>query len=486
MGAQNTIKVIIMGENKSGKALKSFGQDLSTVHGRLSLFGKALASTFTGHFERAGKQFGALSKAGRITGGVFGFVTNMAGKVGAALPYVGAVAVGLVGAFTGVVLAVNSVIQAFGAWAGAALQMSQVTGMTTRDSSVLLGTFDLLGVNASKAGTSIAMFTKTLGGAQKGVKANAEAFKMLGINVKGLTAGAALPLVAAKLQGIKSASERAYIASKLFGRGWQSLTKYLLAGKKTLSDDTQKVKDLGLEMGPKAMRTFAAYHKAQTQMSLSWQAIKIAAGNALAPIASTFLNAISKWIIKNMPAIKSDFNTWAGLAEQLEKPLGQAASKIAAAITWLINPDHQKAVEQFFSKAIAGAEQFASQLSIIVSGLSAAMSLLKNFNSTPVTSHAGTLSHGTKALGGPTFGPTTGYLMTLHGRETVVSHKAPSSGLADLADSGLLGGGAPQFQNCTFNGAPPEAWLEAAYQHGRVRSSRGARRTARNFGMAYS
>jgi len=44
------------------------------------------------------------------------------------------------------------------------------------------------------------------------------------------------------------------------------------------------------------------------------------------------------------------------------------------------------------------------------------------------------------ALGGAFNGPTTGYPVTMHGRETIVAHRSPARGLADLAASGIGGG----------------------------------------------
>ena len=54
---------------------------------------------------------------------------------------------------------------------------------------------------------------------------------------------------------------------------------------------------------------------------------------------------------------------------------------------------------------------------------------------------AGQIRRQRRALGGPVNGPASGYPVVLHGRETVVAHNNPRRGLADLAASGIGGGG---------------------------------------------
>ena len=486
-GGTNKVKVEIIGDSKNAsKDLKRFGQDLSTLHGRLNLFGKALKDTFTGHFGKANKEFGALSKAGKITGGMFGFLTRTAAAAGAALPYVGAAAVGLIGALTGVYLGVNSCISAFATWAGAAATMSRITGMSTAASSDLLANFRLLDVDSSKASTSIAMLTKNLGGAQLGVKANVSAFKLLHINVKGLTAASALPMVASRLGQITSASERGYIASKLFGRSWKDLSRYLLQSKSSLAANTKFVKSLGLEMGPKSQKIFLAYQHAQAKMSLAWDAIKIHAGAALAPIATKYLAAISGWVASHMKKINTDFSTWATVVGKNLEPAMDAVGKYSGIIIgWLADPANQKKVQNFFSDACQAAGIFASLLSGIMSTLDAIGNAYKwltspggggtgDLKSTLANYHGGGGGGGTArrhALGGVFSSPHIG-LIGESGPEAIIPLSRPARAAQVMAEAGLS-----SAVNIYLDG-------NLIARHMAVHQRDASRRAARTFGLA--
>ena len=83
---------------------------------------------------------------------------------------------------------------------------------------------------------------------------------------------------------------------------------------------------------------------------------------------------------------------------------------------------------------------------------------------------------GSGALGAAVYAPTSGEPWTLHGRETVVSHKDPTIGLADLAKSGIIGtGGGSTVVNVYLDSEPIAARVE-------VRQAQRARIAARTQG----
>jgi uncharacterized membrane protein YgcG len=85
---------------------------------------------------------------------------------------------------------------------------------------------------------------------------------------------------------------------------------------------------------------------------------------------------------------------------------------------------------------------------------------------------------GSGAYGAAVFAPASGEPWTLHGRETVVAHKDPTIGLADLAKSGIIGtGGGSTVVNVYLDSEPIAARVE-------VRQAKRARVNARTKGLA--
>lgn len=103
-------------------------------------------------------------------------------------------------------------------YAGGLGELAQQAGVSTRALQEYAAVGVDIGLTNDDVVSSFARLSKALGEAQDGDKRLSDAFRQLGIDVRGLTAEDAMPKLIAAFEKIKSPTDQARLAADLFGR----------------------------------------------------------------------------------------------------------------------------------------------------------------------------------------------------------------------------------------------------------------------------
>lgn len=146
------------------------------------------------------------------------------------------------------------------------------------------------GVTVEQGDKILSRLTRTLGEAAEGSKQAQDAFKRLGLGSKelaGVSADAALPLVAQRLLQIKDASVRAAIETDIFSRSGQKLESSLKALTTPMEDLISRGKELGVVIDADMIQKA---DEANDKMSLAFMKLS----TSVAPIVVQLAEAFSK------------------------------------------------------------------------------------------------------------------------------------------------------------------------------------------------
>lgn len=198
------------------------------------------------------------------------------------------------------------------------LATAKLSTMTRMD-AVTAGEWMLMarsrGVGAKQLNQSFISLSKQMGNAAKGSKSSAEAFKQLGVSQAALKSGnthLVMQQVAEGLKNVKNGSDRARLASQLFGRGAQGLIGVMSGGKKALNESLAAYKGNAAELA-KNEKSAKALAAAKRKLKDALDKVKISIGTALTPVLATLAGALTK--IANMsPGMKRFILSLAGLA----------------------------------------------------------------------------------------------------------------------------------------------------------------------------
>lgn len=195
-------------------------------------------------------------------------------------------------------------------YAGGLGEVSQQLGVTSRDLQVYRYIASQVGVEQDTMDSSLAKLTRTMGQAADGSKAQANAFRDLGVaiqdsNGKLYTAGEILPRLADAFARIKDPATRARLEAELFGRAGQKLDPLLTQGAKGVEVLTKRAEELGLVLGDDLIKSAddASDKLAEMQKQLEVgfaRAVAESAGaivglaNAFATLTSQVINFINR------------------------------------------------------------------------------------------------------------------------------------------------------------------------------------------------
>lgn len=189
-------------------------------------------------------------------------------------------------------------------------KLSQKIGMSRQG-------FQEMDFIASQSGMSIESLQvgfKTLRGAmeqaEKGTGKGAEAFKSLGVSVKDSSGNLrdqeeVFNEAVNKLQSMEDGTEKAMLATKLFGKSGQEMMPLLNGAAGSMEEMRKQANDLGLVLGDDAIDAGVAFTDTMDQLQRSF-------GTAVAAIGVEFMPMITKFadfIIANMPTIQAVVQT---------------------------------------------------------------------------------------------------------------------------------------------------------------------------------
>jgi hypothetical protein len=180
-------------------------------------------------FEKVGR-----SLAGFGGGAIAGLATSL----------VGAVSVGSLVALTEQAIDYASGLQ----------EVSQQLGVTARDLQIYRYAATQVGISQEDIEKGLSKLTVTMGKAELGAKAPIAAFNAIGISIdelRGKTAGEALPLIADGLERIKDPAQRAALEVTLFGKAGQKLDTLLAGGSGQINELADAAEHLGLVLSDK-------------------------------------------------------------------------------------------------------------------------------------------------------------------------------------------------------------------------------------------
>lgn len=168
------------------------------------------------------------------------------------------------------------------------------------------------GSSAEEMDGAIAMLNKNIANAAAGKnKQLVSLFKALGISMRDAnghmkTAAELMPEVADAIARQKDGTQRAYIATQLFGRSGQNLIKLLKGGAAGLAEQRAEAEKFGVIMSQDAVAAATAFGDSMTRNKYAIQGLQNSIGEKLLPVLQPMLDSFNDWIAENREWIATD------------------------------------------------------------------------------------------------------------------------------------------------------------------------------------
>ena len=218
-------------------------------------------------------------------------------------------AVPLGGAFATVAATVKGSISTFTDYASAAQDAATKVGGTARDIQRYGYAAKMSGSSQEELNACLGIFSKNLANAVQGKNKNlVNVFKQLGIsmtdaNGKMRTTTELLPDIANAMRSQATESQKAYIATQLFGRGGQSLIQMLEGGAEGLNALTAEAERMGIVVDQDGVDSAKAFGDNLDRLKFSLLGVSLSIGQHIIPIIEPMINAFREWIITNREMI---------------------------------------------------------------------------------------------------------------------------------------------------------------------------------------
>lgn len=238
---------------------------------------KAIVPAASSAGDSAGKTLGQKLSAG---------LKSYAAPIAAAL---GAVAVGKF---------VKDSVSAFNDLAGSVNSLKRITGGSVAEVSSLRGAMQLSGMDASKADTSLTIFSKKLQAVQGDSKKTAAMQDLLGTSIRNSdgsmkSMNQLLPGIADKFKSMPDGVEKTALAQQLFGKSGMAMVPFLNKGAAGISELEGKAKSLGLTLDDQSIKTWGDYRASIRGVQTTMQGLKVTVGAAVLPVFTAMNNFIT-------------------------------------------------------------------------------------------------------------------------------------------------------------------------------------------------
>lgn len=291
-------------------------------------------------------------------------------------------AVPLGGAFATVAATVKGSISTFTDYASAAQDAATKVGGTARDIQRYGYAAKMSGSSQEELNACLGIFSKNLANAVQGKnKTLVNVFKQLGIsmtdaNGKMRTTTELLPDIANAMRSQATESQKAYIATQLFGRGGQSLIQMLEGGAEGLNALTAEAERMGIVVDQDGVDSAKAFGDNLDRLKFSLLGVSLSIGQHIIPIIEPMINAFREWIITNREMIATAIVDY---CREFAETIKQIDFK--ALVTTMIDFVKQcnsifKALGGLKTVAIAISAIFASKLLTSIFGIVSAVSML--------------------------------------------------------------------------------------------------------------
>lgn len=291
-------------------------------------------------------------------------------------------AVPLGGAFATVAATVKGSISTFTDYASAAQDAATKVGGTARDIQRYGYAAKMSGSSQEELNACLGIFSKNLANAVQGKNKNlVNVFKQLGIsmtdaNGKMRTTTELLPDIANAMRSQATESQKAYIATQLFGRGGQSLIQMLEGGAEGLNELTSEAERMGIVVDQDGVDSAKAFGDNLDRLKFSLLGVSLSIGQHIIPIIEPMINAFREWIITNREMIATAIVDY---CREFAETIKQIDFK--ALVTTMIDFVKQcnsifKALGGLKTVAIAVSAIFASKLLTSIFGIVSAVGAL--------------------------------------------------------------------------------------------------------------
>jgi hypothetical protein len=205
-----------------------------------------------------------------------------------------------------IVGAIRDFANSFEEQAGALQDSASALGITTAQLQELRFAATAAGLSTQAADASLLRLQQSAAGAASGSKAQADAFRALGVDVRDAS-GRVRDLselsddVAAGLGRIEDPSRRAQVAVDLFGRSGARLATVMHEGEGGLAALRAELGLLGGGMSSEAIDAANAYGDATDRLTVAQDALRSVLATALLPLLTTFvkkLTEVEAWLVK--------------------------------------------------------------------------------------------------------------------------------------------------------------------------------------------
>ena len=194
-------------------------------------------------------------------------------------------------------------------------KMSQKVGLSRKSFQEMDFVMSQSGANIESLQTGMKTLTKQISSASTGTKSSAEAFKKLGVSVTESDGSLrnqedVMWDTIKALQGMDNQTEKARLASQLFGRAGTELLPLLNQEAGSLDEMRRKANDLGLVMSDDAVDASVKFTDTMDQLKRALAAAGARIGTALIP----YIQKFADYVIKNIPKIQ---NVIKGVADKI-------------------------------------------------------------------------------------------------------------------------------------------------------------------------
>jgi len=202
--------------------------------------------------------------------------------------------------------AIKGFADAFEEEAGRLEDNARALDLTTESLQELRFAASQAGVDVGAADAALARFQQSVAGAARGSKAQADAFRALGVNVRDANGnvgelGDLMDGVASGLGAVQDPTRRAQLAVQLFGREGARLATIMHDGEGGLAALRAEVAELGGGVLPEAIEAAGAYGDAMDRQRVASQALRSVIAVQLLPALTWLTTAgtnAAAWIVR--------------------------------------------------------------------------------------------------------------------------------------------------------------------------------------------
>lgn len=300
----------------------------------------------------------AMRASGDAASGLGGTINELAGKLGVSLPAgltksldglkgLDAAALAAGGVVVALAMAIYKVIEALAKMTIGQSKAADEIATLSQQSSISIQTLqeltyaeELLDVDTGTLTKSLVKLTRSMDDARSGNAEYAEAFKRLGVNIKGMhgemrsTEDVMWDALDA-LAEVGSQADRDAIAMQLFGRSATDLNPLILAGRDTLAGYTAEAHKLGYVLGTEDMAALTSLDDANQRLAKTWEACQKQIAVKLAPSLEKIVTILAEALPQAV-----DLFVESGLLDILiqDVELGAQILQLLNPIMTLLNP----------------------------------------------------------------------------------------------------------------------------------------------------